>query len=657
MGWRSEAQLRHSGFGRALILGAVIAGSSAGASAAMQLASASLADMSLEELSNLEITSVSKHAERLSDAAASIFVITADDIRRSGATSLPEALRLAPNLQIAQVSASGYAISARGFNNSAANKLLVLIDGRSVYTPLFSGVFWDVQNVMLEDVERIEVISGPGGTLWGANAVNGVINVITRSAKDTQGGLATIGSGSRGNDSAFRYGGKTDTDINYRVYGKYFDRDHTSIANGTAKDDAWHMSQAGFRADWNRSADSFMVQGNAYSGDEGQPLPGTISISGVALALDTISLAGVNLTTQWTRLFDDDSNLSVQAYYDRTERTVPPTFAETLDIFDIQVQHSLRPTAAHALSYGANVRFSLDRVRNSAVVAFLPANVDQSWESIFVQDEITLRKELMLTLGARVERNDYTGNEFLPTARLAWKFAPDYLLWTAASRTVRAPSRLDSDTFVPAATPYLLAGGPNVISEVANVVEIGYRGQPVSRFSYSATVFHSVYDHLRTQEFSAPPPTFIPIVFANEAEGTTSGIELWGVFQASDIWRLSGGVTGLTEKRQLKPGSTDLSAVQAAGLDPALGWMIRSSFDLPHQSEFDFTIRHVSALSNPAVPAYTTADLRYAWKPWRNTEFAVVGQNLLGPAHAEFASAATRTQLERSLLLKATWIF
>jgi len=613
-----------------------------------------LADLSLEELGNIQITSVSKRAERLSDAAASVFVITAEDIRRSGVTNLPEALRLAPNLQVAQVNADGYAISARGFNGSAANKLLVLIDGRSVYTPLFAGVFWDVQDVMLEDVERIEVISGPGGTLWGVNAVNGVVNVITRSAKSTQGGLVAAGVGGRENDVALRYGDSVGADGNYRVYGKYFDRNHTFTADGSTKDDALHRGQAGFRADWDRPGDQFMVQGNAYRGPEGQPLPGAIA-TGASFTLGTISLSGANLTTRWGHALEGGSNVVVQAYYDRTERSVPPTFAETLDIFDVQFQHSMRLAGSHAVVWGGEYRYSFDRLENSSFFAFLPASLNQRWASLFAQDETTLARDLRLTLGARVERNDYTGNEFLPNARLAWKFAPDHLLWTAASRTVRAPSRFDRDPFVPnpppANPPLLLAGGPDFRSEVAKVYELGYRGQPATSISYSVTVFHADYDHLRTQDF-APSGTFL-LVLGNGMEGTTNGVEMWGNYQASRTWRLSAGLTGLRETLQLKPGTIDTAnSVTQGGQNPAHSWMLRSSLDLPYQSEVDVTVRHVSALANPTVPAYTTGDLRYGWRPRRDLELSVTGQNLFGGEHAEFTAPATRTQFGRSVFFK-----
>ncbi|MCI3951985.1 MAG: hypothetical protein K0R53_1482, partial [Burkholderiales bacterium] len=299
-----------------------------------------LADLSLEELSNIEVTSVSRRAERLSDAPASIFVITREDIRRSGVTSLPEALRLAPNLQVARVNASSYAISARGFNNSIGNKLLVLIDGRTVYTPLFSGVFWDAQDVMLEDVERIEVISGPGATLWGSNAVNGVINVTTRPARDTQGALVSAGAGNLERGGAVRYGAALGGGGHVRLYGKYFDRDNTERADGSPVRDAWDKGQFGFRADWGGADRSFTLQGDAYRGELEQAAPGQIK------------LEGMNLLGRWNHHLGDGSNLRFQAYYDHTQRNQPGTFREELDIFDVELQHALKPLGAHALVWG-----------------------------------------------------------------------------------------------------------------------------------------------------------------------------------------------------------------------------------------------------------------------------------------------------------------
>lgn len=615
---------------------------------AAQAAVPPLADLSLEELLNIEITSVSKRPERLTDAAASVFVITRDDVRRSGARSLPEVLRLAPNLQVARASASAYAISARGFNSNARNKLLVLIDGRSVYSPLFSGVFWDVQDVMLEDIERIEVISGPGGTLWGTNAVNGVINVITRSAKDTQGGLLAIGAGNRESEGAVRYGGSFGTNGHYRVYGKYFDIDQTRTATGTPRDDAWHKGQIGFRTDWADGADTFSIKGNAYRGAAGQPAPGTIT-TGTPFALGTIRLSGANLTGRWEHRLAGGSTLALQAYYDRTERIVPPTFSETLDIVDVQFQHSLQPKGMHSVSWGAGYRYSFDRVTNSQYIAFLPAKENQAWASLFIQDEMRLRDDLRLTLGARVERNDYTGAEFLPSARLAWKPAANHMLWTAASRAVRAPSRLDRDTFVPGSPPYLLAGGAPVRSEIANVYELGYRGQPASQLSYSVTAFYADYDHLRSQELG-PGGTFL--FFGSEMEGSARGAEMWGSYQAARTWRLSAGLTLLDTDLRRKPGSTDPFGPSALGNDPEYQWNLRSSWDLSPRHELDIMVRRIGALPNPKTPDYTAVDARLGWRINRHAALSLALNNVFDSAHTEYSQSTVQGEFGRSVFLQ-----
>jgi iron complex outermembrane receptor protein len=610
-----------------------------------------LTDLSLEELSNIEITSVSKRGERLSDAPTSVYVITGDDIRRAGATSLPEALRLAPNLQVARASANGWAISARGFNGSSANKLLVLIDGRSVYSPLFSGVFWDVQDLVLADIDRIEVISGPGGTLWGVNAVNGVVNVITRSSADTRERLLVAGAGDREAQLAFRQGGSM-ADGSLRIYAKANKRQHTETADGSFVDDASHTAQLGFRADWSQALDKITLQGDAYAGKRNQPLPGSLRLTGVDFALGTISVSGANLVSRWERRLADDASISAQLSVDHIERDVPPTFSDKLDIVDLQVQHAWRPSPAHALVWGAQYRMAFDHVVNgTSFLAFLPARVDQAWASVFAQDEITLGPTLRLTAGARIERNDYTGAEFLPNLRLAWKPSTSQLLWGAASRTVRAPSRLDRDIFVPAQPPFLLVGGPDFRSEVANVYELGYRGQPTSDSSLSVTLFHADYDRLHTQEYD---PSRKIVFFGNEMKGTVRGLEMWGSVQASPAWRLRGGFSRLLQELQLKPGSIDTanSLASAEGANPSRQWMLRSSHDLPHQMEVDATLRYVSALPFPPVPSYLTLDLRWAWRPQPGLELSITGQNLLGPAHGEFTAESTRTAIARSVFVE-----
>jgi iron complex outermembrane receptor protein len=613
-----------------------------------------LADMSLEELGNLKVTSVSKSPERLADAPASIYVISREEIRRSGATSLPEALRLAPNLQVAQISSYGYAISSRGMNGSstsAPNKMLVMINGRSVYSPLFSGVFWDAQDLVLEDVERIEVISGPGGTLWGVNAVNAVINIITRSSADTQGPLLSVGAGRPDSQAAFRYGGTFGETGTARGYAKVVNLQHTQTDAGIPVDDAGHHAQVGFRVDVGGPGNALALSGNAYDGVEGQPAPGAVAVSGAGLVLGDVDFSGRNLTGRWDRSFGSGASLQLQAYYDHTERVVPPTFSEKLDIFDLQLQHSLAPLGAHAVAWGFNVRKSMDRLVNSASFAFLPAHLDQAWTSVFVQDKVALGASVDFTAGARVERNDYTGNEFLPSVRISWRSGPNRQWWAAASRTVRAPSRLDRDAYIPGVPPFLLDGGQQSRSELANVYELGYRAQPTPRLSYSATVYHADYDQLRTLEIA---PSLTNYIFGGLMAGHTTGFEAWGKFQATPTWRISAGVTGLRERLHLKPGSNDVTGPLQAGLDPDNTWQLRSSWDIGDSSEFDLGLRHVSALDATAVPAYTAVDARLGWRTRGGLEWAISGRNLTG-GHAEYGALDTRAELGRSILLNLVW--
>jgi iron complex outermembrane recepter protein len=605
---------------------------------------ADLADLSIEELGNIQITSVSRHAERLSDAAAAIFVITGEDIRRSGATRLAEALRLAPNLEVARSSASSYAISARGFNNTIANKLLVLIDGRTVYTPLFSGVFWDAQDVMLEDVERIEVISGPGATLWGANAVSGVINVITRRASDTQGAFAYGRAGGLERGYGARYGDAMGSAGAYRVYGRFFDVFNTSSASGATASDGWGKGQVGFRTDWGTAANGFTLQGDAYRGSLDQALG------------DDTSISGNNLLGRWNRDLAGWGQLQIQSYFEHTERDIPGTFAERLNIFDAEFQHGLRSLGAHRLTWGGGYRYGDDRVTNGAFLAFLPADRHMRWSNVFAQDEITLADNLRLTLGAKFERNYYTGTEPLPSARLAWKPNPQRLIWAAASRTVRAPSRIDRDLFttvVLPSGPTPLNGGPDFVSEVAKVFELGYRAQPSQQASYSISLFHNIYEKLRSVE--PDPGSAGEVVLGNKMEGKNDGIEAWGNYQAAKNWRLSAGGFFLRQRVRLKPDSGDTLGTSAAGNDPKRQFMLRSSLDLPDSTDLDIRVRYVSALPNPRVPAYTAFDMRIAWQLRRELELSVVGQNLLDSGHVEFGNPATASEMARGGYVKLKW--
>lgn len=605
-----------------------------------------LLGLSLEELATIRVTSVSGKSESLAEAPASIYVIAADDIQRSGATTLPEVLRLAPNLQVAQVDARSYAITARGFNGPLTNKLLVLIDGRIVYSPLFSGVFWDAQDVVLEDIERIEVISGPGSTLWGANAVNGVINVITRSAADSQGTLALAGAGSEQKTGVLRHGGTLANGGHYRVYGKHAEHDDTERADGSSTLTGWRRQQAGFRADWEQRGDVITLHGDAYDGSLHQQ--GT----------QDIRIAGANLAGHLSRTLGDGSDLRVQAYWDYTERKHPGTFAERLNIIDLDFQHTLQPLGKHNVIWGGGYRRADDRVKNEAAFAFRPAAEVMHWTNLFVQDEVEMRENLRLTAGLKLEHNNYTGTEFLPTLRLAYKPTEGRLLWAAATRSVRVPSRVDRDFYAPAVPMmvggeprFMIAGGPDFDSEVANVVEFGYRVQSSPSVSWSATAFYASYDKLRTLERN---PSGFDSVVGNQAEGRVQGVELWGKWQVKPAWRLSGGAVVQSVDASLKPGSTDASGTTVpAPADPSHYWTLRSTHDISSNKELDFSIRRVGAL--PAVPAYTSADVRFAWKVRRNLELSIVGRNLLDKSHPEFGAAPLRSEIERSVFIKLLW--
>ncbi|MGJ0535046.1 MAG: TonB-dependent receptor plug domain-containing protein [Methylocystis sp.] len=601
--------------------------------------------MSIDELANIEISSVSKKKESLSDAAAAVFVITQEDIRRSGYTSVPEALRLAPNLQVARVDASQYAITARGFNGTAANKLLVLIDGRTVYTPLFSGVFWDVQDVLLQDVERIEVISGPGGALWGSNAVNGVINIITRSAHATQGALLNAGAGTEERGGAARYGGKLNDNTAFRVYAKGFERDGTERADGTNVHDRWHKQQAGFRVDSGIEGDKFTLQGDLYDGESDQ------------LVGSDKTLSGVNLLSRWNHALGGDDSLQVQAYFDRIRRNYPGTFRERLDTYDLDIQHRFRWRQSHDIVWGGGYRVMEDQVENSAALAFLPTRRSLKLANLFVQDSIALSEQLKLTLGVKLEHNSYTGTETQPSARLAWKLDDKSLLWSSVARAVRTPSRIDGEFFVPGNAPFLLIGNDDFDSEELTAYEIGYRADPTAKLSFSVSTFYNVYDKLRSIELS--PGGGLPFVFGNKMRGNTYGVEMWGTYRVNDWWRLSAGYNYFKKDLELASDSGDTTSLNGSETDPRYQFSLRSSMNLAHNVEFDVALRSIGGISAGDIPSYTALDARLGWAIARGVALSVSGYNLLDREHPEFAATSTAipSELRRSVYMEMSWQF
>ena len=607
----------------------IAAAAAAQAQPVMVTAARDLADLSLEQLSSIVVSSVSGRPEPLSRAPGSIYVITGDEIRRSGALSLPQALRLAPNLQVARVDANQYAITARGFNSTIANKLLILIDGRAVYTPLFSGTFWDVQDVLLEDVDRIEVISGPGSTLWGANAVNGVINVVTRSAADTQGGLASLGAGNVDRSGAVRHGRALSGGGHYRLYAKGGRREQSEAPGGAPLRDRADHGQAGFRADWERGRDGYTLQGDVYRREIDQ-------------APSAREMDGFNLLGRWTRDLGEGERLRVQAYYDRTTRDVPGTLRDEINTLDLEVQHGLRARRVHRILWGFGVRRHGDTVENvgAPAIAFVPPYKALLQANVFVQDEIALGEAVDLTLGAKLDRNTYTGTEFLPSARLAWRYRPNAMLWGAVSRAVRAPSRLDREIFTPA-----VFGGPDFRSEVSRVYELGHRAQAGARFAWSATAFYHDHEHQRSL---APVPG--GAVIANDLEGRTAGIESWASWRVSERVRLQGGFTRLSQTLQPRPGTVDVQAPATPGSDPNGWWKLGAAFDLGSAWELDLHARHYGALANRNVPAYTAVDARLGWHLSHRLELSLAVQNILDRGHIEWAPGA---ELPRAAFVKA----
>lgn len=641
-----------------------------------------LTEMSLEELMGVEVTSVSKRAEPISTAAAAVFVITQEDLRRSGATSIPEALRMVPGLEVARIDASKWAISARGFNGRFANKLLVLVDGRSVYTPLFSGVFWDVQDTLIEDVDRIEVIRGPGATLWGANAVNGVINIITRSAHETRGGLLAAGGGSEERGfGALRYGGALGESSSYRVYGKFFDRGSgESLAGGPGADD-WSMKRAGFRVDSKLAGGSGLtVEGDLYDGEAGEALTLQSLQNPVPRTLDSDQqVAGGHLLGRWQRTPSRTSDLKVQLYYDRTER-VAALVDEDRDTFDLELQHGFAPGARHRFLWGLGYRRTRDDLQGFGILSFFPPRRTDDLASAFLQDEITLRPDrLLVTLGSKVEHNDYTGFEVQPNVRAVWIPRQHHTLWAAVSRAVRTPSRAEDDLrldlqffgpgqVLPGPLPVVVSsfGDRDYRSEELLAWEVGYRMGFAPGLFFDLATFYNDYDQLRATRTGRPfpelapiPHLVVPVSVSNDLEGETYGAELAVDWRASKRWRWSAAYSFLESRFRLPP-QADESGLSAEGQSPRHQVFLRSAVDLAWGMEFDASLRHVSELESPGVEDYTTFDLRLGWRPRQNLEVSLVGQNLLEGSHVEFAPEVIPTHptaVERGVYGKVAWRF
>jgi iron complex outermembrane recepter protein len=621
-----------------IALGALCACASATTTArADEPASVDIYALSIEDLMNTEVISVSLRPEPLGRASASIDVITAENIHRSGVQTLPEVLRLARNLEVAQIDAQRYAISARGFNSyEASNKLLVLIDGRSVYTPLYSGVFWDQQHVPLDDIERIEVVSGPGGTLWGANAVNGVINIITKEAGETQGLFAEMFAGSADQRIDARYGGGFGANGRFRVFASGHALGPTLTLAGDDANDDWDGVQGGFRADWGGADNAFMAQGALFA-DE-------LDAGG--------SREGGHLQARWRRQLEDGSSIAVQSYYSSEERdaalrSTPGTF-DSLATWDISIQHNVQLGQGHQIVWGAGYRTVDSEFINTINPAgFAEPRRTLETTNIFVQDEIAIRDDLALTLGLKLEDHTFTGLEYMPNVRLAWRPSDEFMVWSAISRAVRTPSRIDEElSFI---------GFPGFIttftfrSEELLAYELGFRTRPTSNTTLSATLYRHDYENLRTSSLSPPAPGGFPVFVGNGLEGEVYGLELWGDVALSDDWRLSAGLTLLESDFRTEPLSSD---VNGSGDDPGYQVFLRSQANLSQRLTLDL---HLRAIDEPApqVPAYIELDARLGWRLNERVEIALAGRNLLDEAHPESFDIAPLLEARRSVQLSA----
>jgi iron complex outermembrane receptor protein len=618
--------------------------------------------LSLDALMQTEVTSVSRRPETLLDAASAIQVISNDEIERSGAATIPEALELADNLDIAQKDPHDWAISARGFNSNLGDKMLVLMDGRTVYTPLFSGVFWNAQDYLLEDVSRIEVISGPGGTVWGANAVNGVISVTTKGAEDTQGMYVEQGGGTGLQEfTGIRYGGVLAPNVYFRVYGKFLDVEDGQLADGQDAHDSWRQGQGGFRIDaLPTGQETFTLQGDFYSGDEDLQGGGSSRI------------AGGNMLGRWTDTISADSDMRLQVYYDRTHLQDPfgaSPFApagvliDDLDTYDVDFQHHFVPLEHNQFVWGFGYRLTHDDVEQEAPnFGFQPPSLDRSLFSLFAQDEVQMRPDVFFTAGTKLEHNDYTGFEWEPNVRLRWAPTPKQDLWVAVSRAVRTPSRLDTDLTEPSPPFTLIEGSRSFTSEVLLAYELGYRIQIGTDASASISTFYNDYTRLRS--LSLTPVTFVPLVYENDLLGRTYGAEFSATYQVLDWWRLRGGYDLLEEHIWVRNGGTDFYNALDETEDPRYQFRIRSSMDLAHNVAFDTDLRFVDSLRvdnsgvAATVPSYTELGARIAWRVTANLELSIVGQNLLHAAHAEYGvPGPQQEEIQRTIFGKAAWKF
>ncbi len=635
-------------------------------------AGTALRDLSFEQLGSLEVTIVSKQPEQIWRSAAAIFVLTREEIRRSGLTSLPELLRLVPGVQVSRLDSDHWAVAIRGLTSAFSKSLLVLIDGRSVYTPLFGGVFWQTQDTPVEDIERIEVIRGPGGTIWGANAVNGVINVITRRSDETHGLLASVGGGNVDHGRAvFRYGGHRGDAFHYRVYGSAFSRDALHHSDNHYFD-KWHIAQAGFRTDATVAGGTLTTQGDIYKGRAGDRLAvGSFFPPSRLLIEGDDRVSGGNVLARWVRDVDGGSGVRLQAYFDRTDRRAIH-FAETRNTFDVDFLHHAPLGSRHRVAWGLGARVSApDFTPLYPTLSIARPGRSHRFVSVFAQDEIELAAEsLWLTVGSKFEHNNNTGWEVQPSVRLLWMPEPHASVWTSVTRAVRTPSTIDTDIrltgFAQADPPafVLVKGSENFRSERLIGFEAGYRRLLGGQLYLDVTAFHNDYDHLAgfgALDISVPlepiPHVLLALSYENAIEGTTNGFEIAPDWKPGSWLQLRGGYAFLRADMRSRQGFADEGNVALyEDSSPRHQGFLRASLTLPHEVEIDYTHRIVSRLRSHEIPRYNTADARVAWQFSKSVGLAVAMQNLVEANHVEFfRDDVASVGMRRSIFASLTW--
>jgi iron complex outermembrane recepter protein len=634
-----------------------------------------LTKASLEELMNIQVTSVSKKKQPLSKTASAIYVIAQDDIRHSGATNLPDLLRMVPGVEVARINANAWAISIRGFNSRYSGKVLVLIDGRTVYTPLFSGVYWDQQGTPLENIDRIEVIRGPGGTVWGANAMNGVINIITKSAEDTRGGLISTVTGSQDRAQGLvQYGGSVGAKGSYRIYGRYTTNEDSPSLGGVPAVDSGHSSRTGFHSDWNLSRhDKLTVQGDLSGNSESQTITTLFSsrLPDYYRIDDKVRVGAGNFLGRWNHVFSDGSETTLQIYYDRFRR-----FDQGLNVLntgDADFQYHFHAAARNDIVAGLGYRLTDQSFTNGYEVAVGSGHRRDNLISSFIQDEVTLTNSLALTMGIKFEHNAYTGYEYEPSVQLVYSPSSRQTVWASASKAIQQPSWLYADAQVDqAAFPvqgggfgiFHITGNPEVTAPTLFDYELGYRTELSQRLSLDTSVFLSDYDRLQTLDPKAPfftlsptpPHLVLPNVFGNLGKSKDYGIEVAAHWDVARWWRLSSGFSFLHVQLTRDPGSSDAAFGTAS---PKRQAQLRSNIKLPHNMEWDTSANYVGSLETGPVPAYTRIDTRLGWHVGGSAEIGITGQNLLTPRHLEFRDGLQAFPMEaaRAVVGKITFRF